>query len=294
MHCGQPMPARAAAPAQPTPPAANPAPNLTDAFADQKRKQTMILAISGAVVAILAVLVGLGASGVLAFGAKKPESKILAAKGQAPDPGLLKATGNAPKPSLEKTAEAPKEMPADVEAWLKHLEKCEEMKIAIGGDQAAEVSTWIQKNSVLGAGMGLMNPYEQSQEGEGDQDPGQYTKGKILDLRPRWEELITFFRSYPPPQECQPIASDFDRAINEIPAMMGDLGGILNSAGTDPTAAMQQVKKMQNGSYSDIDRYFARCDEKVSQICAKYNKRKWFNIKQDVGGGGMLGKLGGL
>jgi hypothetical protein len=195
---------------------------------------------------------------------------------------------------MSKVAEAPPntKMPEDVYEWLKHLQKCEEKKVEISGDQAAEVTVWMQKNSALGAGMGMMDPYDQaSGEGE-DKAPGSYTKGKVLDLRPQWEDLATFFHSVPPPAECAPIADDFDRAISQIPAMMGDLGDILNSADTDPQGALQKVKKMQNGSYGEIDRYFLRCDEKVTGICGKYNMTKWFNIKGDVMAGGMMGKFG--
>ena len=75
--------------------------------------------------------------------------------------------------------------------------------------------------------------------------------------------------------------------------MMGDMGDILNQVSVDPAIAMQNIQKMKNGSYGDIDRYFARADVKLGAICAKYNKTKWFNIKQDVDGG-VLGLMPGL
>ena len=187
-------------------------------------------------------------------------------------------------------------MPKDVEDWLKHLEKCEREKVTISGDQMAEALVLMQKMQALGAGMGLMDPYDQSQDGHEDKDPGTYAKGKVMDFRPRWQGLVDYFNSYPPPEECKPLASDFNRALSEVPGMMGDIGDILNSVSNDPSAALQQMNKFKGGSYGDIDRYFARADVKLSDICKRYEHNKWFNIKADVQGGSpltMFGNQGG-
>jgi predicted nucleic acid-binding Zn ribbon protein len=282
-HCGQAL--RAAAPAATTIATATLATTAMEQAFEQQRKRSLTIA---AIVVLALIVLGLGlrASGVLQLGANAPGDKLLTAKGTAPGT-VLTQPGKTSSAPLTKSAERPV-MPDDVMDWLKHLEKCEAMKNELEGDQDAEVSVWMEKNSVLGAGMGMMDPYDQSTDNEGDKEPAGYTKGKVLDLRPKWVDLITFFDSKKPPEECVPIADDFDRALNEIPGMMGDIGDILNGK-NEPEQALQKLKKMQNGSYSDIDRYFQRCDQKVSAICDKYDVHKWFNIKGDVGGGGMLG-----
>ena len=254
---------------------------LSQAYADQKRKSTGV-AVAIAVFAILAAfVVGLTSGGkALGFGAERSNAQVLNAKGEVPDGSVLKALGNQGPPVLAKEEKAPEKMPQDVFDWLKHLERCEKMKVQISGDQAAELSVYMTKFSALGAVMGMFNPYDQANDEGTDEAPGQYTKGKVLDLRPKWTELIAYFRSMPPPDECRPMAEDFDRALTEIPGMMGDVGDILN--------------KLQNSSYGDIDRYFARTDEKLSQICKKYNTNKWFNVAPDVMAGGMMSKFPGL
>jgi hypothetical protein len=153
---------------------------------------------------------------------------------------------------------------------------------------------FMTKSQALGAGMGLMDPIDQSQDSSGDKSPDTYTRGKILDLKPKWDDLLSFFRSVGPPEECRPIAADFDHALTNVTGSVGDIAVVLNEFATDPDKAGKDATKMQHKSYDDIDRYFLRCDQKVSDICSKYNKRKWFNVKQDVGTGGLLGKLGGL
>ncbi len=246
-----------------------------------------------AVAALIAAVFGLKAAGLLRLGAAAPVANVQV-KAETPSPALQLPAQTTPAP-LQVVAER-KQMPADVEEWLKHLEKCEREKVTISGDQMAEAMVLMTKMQALGAGMGLMDPYDQSQGGDGDKDPQTYAKGKVMDFRPRWEQLITFFNSKVPPEECKPLAADFNRALGEIPGMMGDVGDILNTVSSDPNAALQQAQKLKGGSYGDIDRYFGRADVKLTEICKKYEHNKWFNIKTDVQGGspiGMFGNLGG-
>lgn len=264
-------------------------PQLADAMAAQRKRQQQLMIVIGVLVTIVAGVIGAFAGGLLRFGATAPSVPTVRAQGTAPDPSLMKG-GTPPPPVTNLAAEAPPQMPADVYAWLKHLEQCERRKVEISGDQSAEMMVFMQKSSVLGAGMGLMNPYDQSEGGAEDAPPADYTKGKILDLRPRWQELLDFYHSVPPPAECQPLASDFGQAMNEIPGVMGDLGGILNDLANNPEEALKQLNRMKNGSYGNIDRYFARADQKLGAICSKYRTPKWFNIVTDVGTGSMFGK----
>ncbi len=271
------------------------------AMQDQARKRALGLS---AIVAIAFLLGGAyltRAAGLWGASASQTDNKALQANGSLPNSRVLAASGSVPNAMTVKTAstgpavmqqnaEAPEKMPQDVLDWLKHLEKCEAKKVSISGDQIAEVTVLMQKISVLGAGMGLMDPYDQSSDEKGDLEPSGYAKGKIMDLRPQWSALYKFYRSYPPPAECIPIANDFDKAMSEIPGMMGDLGDVLNHVQANPSDALKDMKKLQNTSYGDIDRYFSRCDEKVNQICDKYHMHKWFNIKSDVMAGGVLGK----
>ncbi|MEZ0325985.1 MAG: hypothetical protein ACAH95_08755 [Fimbriimonas sp.] len=265
--------------------------SLSQAYADQKRRTAMIVGIVAIIAILAAATVALTRGGRSLGAGAGQNAPVLNAQGQTPDGNILAAVGNQGPAVLNKEEKAPEKMPQDVFDWLKHLERCEKMKVEIAGDQAAELSVFMTKFGALGAGMGMFNPYDQASEEGPDQAPGQYTKGKVLDLRPKWTELIGYFRSKTPPEECRTMAGDFDRALSEIPGMMGDVGDILNSADADPAAAMKLAKKLQNSSYSDIDRYFARTDEKLGQICKKYNTNKWFNVASDVMGGGMLGKF---
>lgn len=281
---------------------AAPMPGGVAADFEAQKKKTRIAAAGIAIAVLLAGL--FGAKAFLRLGGSAPSSG-LQAKGSGPsaplqmpgrvDAPALQLPGKVDPPPLAQTATR-KQMPADVEEWLKHLERCEKQKVEISGDQMAEALVLMQKMQALGAGMGLMDPYDQSKDGSGDQSPGDYAKGKVMDFRPRWQQLVDFFNSVPPPEECKPLAADFNRALSEVPGMMGDIGDVLNEISNDPSRALQDANKMKGGSYGDIDRYFARADQKLSDICAKYDHNKWFNIKADVAGGSplsMFGNLGG-
>lgn len=258
---------------------------------DAQRKRSLIFGagIAG-ILLVMGLIFGFKALGNLGAQGGKPDPSLNAA-GNLPAP-VLQSRSNLPAPILNRGDERPEplKMPADVLDWLKHLEKCEAIKIEITGDQQVEMQTYMTKLSLLGADIGLTDPFEQTEDQEGDKSPDAYTKGKVLDMRPRWQQLITFFNSKVPPAECRPLADDFNHAIQEIPGMSGDIADILNNVASDPAAALSKVRKMQNKSNGEIDRYFLRADEKLGRICNKYNVNQWFNIKADVGGG-MLGRF---
>jgi hypothetical protein len=309
MHCGKPLAVQAAQPIA-MPAMAQAAPAFPNPDAISSRKTTTV-AIVTALALILALFLGLKASGILKFGASNPKLDTLQAKGQMADQNLLGAEGQDPKiPLLQAQGQEPQiplmraegnqgpqtlaepaqkiEMPADVRRWLEHLEKIEKRKNDLSMKQIAQMTVLMQRMKVLGAGMGMLNG--EDDEG-GNLEPSGAAKQEFDDLRPEWNQLLNDFRSFPPPAECRPIADDYYRAVSEIPGMNADLADILQNVSTDPAAALEKVMKLQNTSANVIDRYLGTSDAKVGDICRKYETRKWFDIKTDVGGG-LMSKFG--
>ncbi len=199
--------------------------------------------------------------------------------------------GNAGPPALAKEELA---MPDDVRAWLEHLRKIEEKKQQISIKQIANLKVFGEMLQTLGPGIGNLDPYGKDDANGADKNPTEVTQGKFQDLRPEWQDLVTQFQSVPPPAECKPLADNYFKALNEIPAMTGDLVDVLNKVQSNPQDALQSATALKSKSYGSIDLGFNEADGQLSAICAKYHTTKWFNIKADVMGGGMLGASGSL
>ena len=291
MHCGQPV--AQAAPVMPRPTQPNvpsgsyQANTLGNAFDAQRKQKTTMAVVLGLLVAAFAIFFGIRAAGQLKLGAQQPLDPKLVAQGTLPSK-MLEKEGNTGAPTLGKVAEKPV-MPKDVEDWLKHLEKCEHQKEEISLKQEADLKIFQAKLGVLGAGVDEVDLMGKTDED--GQSPQKVTEGKFRDMKPEWEKLISFFNSYPPPEECKSLASDYNLGLNGIPDMTGDISDILNGLtdGKDVHDALDKVSKMKNQSYK-IDRYFGQADLRLNDICQKYEKHKWFNIKTDISGGGLFGK----
>ncbi len=274
-------------------PKAVPRPAGVAADFEAQRRRNRLMVVGAGAAALVAAFFGARAFGLLRLGASSPKP-ALQVRAEGPGASLQLPARVAP-PNLQVGASR-KQMPADVEAWLKHLEKCEKEKGEISSNQIAQAMVLTQKMQALGAGIGMLNDSGQLDPGSDDnKEPGAYAKDKVLDFRPPWDRLVAFFNSVPPPEECKPLASDFNRALGEVPGTMGDLANLFNSASSNPTEALKQANGMKNGSAADIDRYFGSADVKLGAICSKYDAPKWFEIKSDVGGSplSMFGNVGG-
>lgn len=264
---------------------------------------------------VLAIFFGLQASGILRFESNTPKIDNLKAEGGVPSQDLLRAEGGAPASEpLKAQGEAPAgiplkaegsapaapitqhaenvTMPDDIRKWLEHLERIEKRKNDLTIRQLSQMAVLLQQMKVLGGGMGLLNEEEGGYGG--DTGPSETAKNSFDTLRPEWNQLIADFRGYPPPAECRPIADDYYRAVSEIPGMNADLAGILESIAGSPenaAGALEKVMKLQNTSKNVIDKYLGETDDKVGSVCRKYETKKWFDIKSDVGGG-LMGKFG--
>jgi hypothetical protein len=249
------------------------------------------LAVGGTALLAILALFGLTAAGILRLGGHANSGEAMKAPVQTPNVVLKKDDAGGP-PALEKEAgrEVPLSMPPDIAEWLRHLEATEKAKNELTLRQVADMKVFQQMFSALGPAMGELNPYDQT--GNEGAPPTEVAKGKFDNLVPDWQRLVQFYTSKQPPEELRPLADDYYRALNEIPGMIADINNVLNQVGQDPSAALQSLSQMKRRSYEGIDRYLQQADERLDAVCKKYNTTKWFNIRADVAGTGMLGKMG--
>lgn len=272
MHCGSPL--RGAAPG--TVPAANRAWGWWGA------------GIGALAAGLLAAILAL--SGVLGLGAGRPEP-VLVARGSNETPPLLEKHGEAP-PSLLADDTERIEMPADVRAWLEHLERIEKEKVVIHEDQAIEM-------------MGMMGSIQQQVLGKigdlADPDSDAVPAAKadeilpIEDLKKPWIELRRKFNDGPPvPEECRALRDRYDDALMQVPGAMADIVDIAGNL-FDPEKGprIRELRDLQRKHKQYIDEPMRQADREVGAICSKYRTRKWFSISPDVSLGGALGGFGG-
>jgi hypothetical protein len=233
--------------------------------------------IAGAIVAILAVLfLGLFFSGLLKQRGD-PSGSTLALRGEGGPPILGRGDQNV-------------KMPQDILDWLEHLRKVDREKNDLAGKETADMAAYGIKLKTFGPAADMLENGVDDSDGT---DPGKQTSQKIEDFKPQWDQIIQDFQSMPPPDECKPIADDYESALDEISGMMDDINQAIKSMGTDPSAALNTAQKLQGKSGSAIDEPLKRTDREVEDICRKYNTKKWFDIQSDVGSG-TLGSMGGF
>lgn len=135
--------------------------------------------------------------------------------------------------------------------------------------------------------------------------PPSLQKGKFLGelVRPRWKELVAFFESKKAPGECKGIADAYAQCVREtgnyvsdamekIQSVMDAMSGDMTSGGEEDVyrsqaEATKELYKMLDTNDTMIDEAGIRADKGVRSICDRYGVRKWFEIKGDIGGGGL-------
>lgn len=226
--------------------------------------------------ALVLLLLGLSAAGVLRFGAHQ----------SAP---VLPVVVNSSPPVLTEPVPKHTEMPDDIRDWLEHLRKTEDQRVATTQQQMNHVLVNANLNSVLDQSDALKQWLDPGEDTNLKQDKGtQETKQLIEGVRPAWAKLATFFESKVPPAECKEIGDKYDQVLRETGATIGDLTDIINGGLDDPRSAVSKLEKIKGDNSEHIDKPAKDVDQMVQDICDKYKTRKWFTIHGDIGSGGML------
>ena len=244
--------------------------------------------IAGAA-AVLVLLAGFLASGMLGKKGSNPVSAWLNKTGVMGGPMLDKTAKTAPM--LQQTAKTPEEMPEDVLRWLQHLEKCEKQRDALTRKFMAKISVMAQ-SAQFGTDLDSL---KQLATGDPDAPDPKAAPDLIGDaskqIKGEYADLKKYFDSYPPPAICQKIADPYDHALDETQAMIDDFNAAMSGWADNSEAAVNRLKAMEKTS-GNIDQYGNEADNKVQEVCDRYNKKKWFKVNGDIGNSGMLGSIG--
>ncbi|HWP31210.1 MAG TPA: hypothetical protein VNK96_05755 [Fimbriimonadales bacterium] len=178
-------------------------------------------------------------------------------------------------------------MPDDLRNWLRHLKRVDMKREEMNRKLAGEL---VEKALSIKPGT-----FTDIEELEADAERRKNTASQeISSLVPEFRELIREFHKLPPPTEAQPIAQEYDRALL---AMMEMTQEIMNALAKEDLSALMS---MLNSSYSRIDERVKFTNERVDQLCKKYNEPNVYKLYVETPSSGgtyyqdILKGLGGL
>lgn len=189
---------------------------------------------------------GEGANSALAIGGSQP-SPSLTVEGQQSPPSVYLEAG----------------MPADVYNWLKHLRETERRRFA----------------AIDGAKDPSMEPNvgtAEKVEAERNRRIGE-ASNTVASASDYFRDLIQFFRSVPPPEECRPIATEYNAALDEILRMTSEIEQGLATMDVD------RLLRLQGQSVNRIDARIRAADDLVDGVCREYGVPNEFRLSPESG-----------
>lgn len=272
-----------------------PAPTGPDPYAADgaQRRKTIIAAVAGALA--IGVLAGIGGMRLLDASRRTP-GPVLAQKATTPPPALAQVAQSRPALEQTATAPAPKSMPADVRAWLEHLERIERKRGDLSRSGTSKITAMAPG---LSAGMGdvqvlkdFANAADDPMNAPDPKSPSDRVGDFAGDMERDWTALQAEYDSVPPPAPCRNLANSYRNTLRETGAMIVDITRVIGEASSDPSAAVAKLQAIQDKKQSQaIDKYGKDSDAELGRICDTYETRKWFAISSDFGGGGILDKF---
>lgn len=185
-------------------------------------------------------------------------------------------------------------MPADVRAWLEHLERVERKRQELATDQvAAALVSLATVQGLGGAGAMLKDLLGDPEAPPEPEAPSTKVGRDSAEWAADWGALLAEFRRLPPPPACVPVRNAYSRALDGTAEMISEVGAQIERSAQDPQAAVAALGRLRGTSASRIDAAAKEADRAVGELCQDYDTPRWFSIAPDVGGG-ALGRIGGL
>ncbi|MCC6403668.1 MAG: hypothetical protein IT207_06620 [Fimbriimonadaceae bacterium] len=269
-----------------------------DPYARESRRSAWWIVVGVLILAVVLAL-GLGGGGPLAHFGTSPGD--FARTGTHSPGETLRTTSDAPPPVLRTDGatgtaleDRQKTMPADVRAWLEHLERTERRRVSLATDQlSAAMVSLATLQGLGGAEKVLQDLLTEDPTGSGPEPPTAGVAEDAAQGEKDWRALRSEFDTLPPPAECVPIRNAYVRALSETAAMIAEIRGAISASASDPTAAIAALNKLKGTSSGRIDVAAGEADRGVGEVCERYSTPRWFSVNKDVGGG-ALSKLSGL
>ncbi|MFS8777575.1 hypothetical protein, partial [Synechococcus sp. W70.1] len=180
--------------------------------------------------------------------------------------------------------------PKHVVDWLEHLRKTEEQRRRMERNVAPVMSMLVQAMVARAAALsGVAQGDFDKAEADYEREREKLRQGYQQRQR-EWAELIRYFKSVPPPPECQTLADAYFAGLSEYVTSISQIEKSLIE--NDLSGLTSMLGSVQ----SELDARFARADAELTRVCEQYGIRKYFAIGaqgteliRSLGGGLPLG-----
>jgi len=288
LRCGTPV--RAAAPPPTGPALAAPA----AAFPAPQRDNRLLVGVIVALLAAVAAMAGFLIHGALT---QKPSStgggQLVQAPGtggagslvQAPSPALPGAPVQAPadsNPNKVMQQPAAQVNVADIDDYLRFVKRIEATKQQMAHDLDARLTRMAVNTTVGGIKEGLRGTNDPSPAGDPSMSniTPEGTRSLSKDIEAQFNRLTSEFVQRVPPPNCVTLRDRYYKHLGLLQGRLVKLAGVFDEIQTDPSAALERVKRMQ-GQSGDIDDSADSADRALGEICRQYKLEKEFEIKGD-------------
>lgn len=251
----------------------------------------------GKIALAIVALIALAAAGYFGWRAMRPARVAqIAAKQPAVGPLTERSGRIAPSgPLTEQTGAAPEKepVPQDVIDYLAFLREIERQRVLLAKTQMSEV---LKQSSELTYAGAMADWTTNEPEQKYREVYGRFQQS-LSQWSVQWQELAGRFLGYPKPvpATCGELRDRYYNLLGVTSKAMAQVGNSFAQAlSGDPGKALEALTQMQGsgiGSASkEIGDACVAADDALAAVCDRHKLRKDFAIRDDLGGGNLLGR----
>lgn len=250
-------------------------------------------------IAMTAVAIALAAlAGYFGWRAFSPSGKVVQAVGQqAPPAPLTESAGRVGPagPLAEAPGVAPQQQPepTDIIEYLKFIKEIEKQRVLLSRTQLGELLK--QSGDLTYAG--AMADWTTNEPEQKYREVYQRFQHTIDTWAGQWQQLTARFLNYPKPvpPACAELRERYYALLGSTSAAMSRVGQSFSEAMSgNPQKALDTLTQMQGSGLGSASKEVAdacsAADDALAAVCDKFKLRKEFDIRDDLGGGNILGR----
>jgi len=246
-------------------------------------------------IAAATAFLALGLGALAYFGFITPGSRVVEAPGvTSPGGPLTDRSGriNDAGPLTDKTGTitpAPGE-PTEVIDYLKWLKQMERQRVTL---ERSLLSRALKLSTDMTAGPLIAEMSEKPEQGYTEVFSG--FQQALSEMVTSYQNLSQQVFAKQPPRSCQELHNKYYDVLTKQTASLQQVSTSFSDAmGGNPTKALDVLTQMRGGglgtpSHQVTDACIA-ADEALAAVCDKYRLRKDFDIKDETGGGSLIGR----